>query len=317
MAAHEGRTDGSPALSGSGGAREVVLARSPEAGLAPSPGRQLTEPVLIGPAGNAALPSHALARRVGRPFRLGGARLRASAGADEESGVLDGSLVLMAILGAAAAWVVYLRWKDRRRPEPLAVMLATVGGGGLAVGAAFGAYRVFDWLGAEATWGALAGPLPTAVGIAALIGVAEEGAKLLPVWAFARFSRHFDELLDGGVYAGASAIGFAAAETATMIWVGEGLSLQLLARAVAAPISHVLFAVPAGLGLAAFMLRGRRGLFVLGAGVSVTAHGSYDLLLARGLPGAQASAAVLVLVLWLAFLETARRLEPDPARAGS
>jgi RsiW-degrading membrane proteinase PrsW (M82 family) len=231
--------------------------------------------------------------------------------------VLEASLVAMAILGAAAAWVLYLRWKDRHRPEPLGVMLAAVGGGGLAAGAAFGAYRGFDWLGAEATWGALNGPLASAVGIAAVIGAAEEGAKLLPVWVFARFSRHFDELLDGAVYAGASAIGFSAAETATMIWLGEGLSLPLLSRAVAAPITHALFAVPAGLGLAAWMLRKRLGLFVLGAVVSVTAHGAYDLLLARGLPGAQASAAGIILVLWLAFLETARRLEPDPARVGS
>lgn len=231
--------------------------------------------------------------------------------------MLEASLVLTAILGASAAWVVYLRWKDRRRPEPLALMLAAVGGGGLAVGAAFGAYRVFDWLGAEATWGGLSGPLPSAVGIAAVIGAAEEGAKLLPVWVFARFSRHFDELLDGAVYAGASAIGFSAAETATMIWLGEGSSIQLLTRAVAAPITHVLFAAPAGLGLAAWMLRRRPRLFVLGSVVSVTAHGGYDLLLARGLPGAQAFAAVIVLVLWLAFLETARRLEPDPARTGS
>jgi RsiW-degrading membrane proteinase PrsW (M82 family) len=143
-------------------------------------------------------------------------------------------------------------------------------------------------------------------------GAAEEGAKLLPVWVFARFSRDFDELLDGAVYAGASAIGFSVAETATLIWMGEGLSLQLPTRAVAAPITHVLFAMPAGLGLAAWMLRGRRSLFALGAVVSVTAHGAYDLLLARGLPGAQTSAAVIVLVLWLAFLEIARRLEPDP-----
>lgn len=227
--------------------------------------------------------------------------------------MLEAGLVLMAILGAAAVWVVYLRWKDRHRPEPLATLLAAVGGGGLAVGAAFGAYRVFDWLGAEATWSALSGPLPGALGIAAVIGAAEEGAKLLPVWAFARFSRHFDELLDGAVYAGASAIGFAAAETATLIWMGEGLSLPLLTRAVAAPITHVLFAVPAGLGLAAWMLRGRRSLFALGAVVSVTTHGAYDLLLARGLPGAQISAALIVLALWLAFLEIARRLEPRPA----
>jgi len=224
--------------------------------------------------------------------------------------MLEVTLVLAALLGSAAAWVVYLRWKDRHRPEPLAFLLLATAGGGLAVGAALGAYRIFDWLGAEATWGALGGPLPAAVGIAGVIGAAEEGAKLLPVWVFARWSRHFDELLDGAVYAGASAIGFSAAETVWLLWSGADVSLPLLARTVAAPIAHVLFAVPAGLGLAAWMLRGRPGLFVLGAALSVVAHGAYDLLLARGVPGAQAAAALVVLVLWLGFLETARRLEP-------
>lgn len=222
----------------------------------------------------------------------------------------EASLLLAAIGGGAAAWVVYLRWKDRHRPEPLGALLAAVAAGGLALGAAFGAYRVFDWLGAEATWRALSGPLPGALGIAAVIGVAEEGAKLLPVFVFARWSRHFDELLDGAVYAGAAAVGFSLAETALLVGLGEGASLPLLARGIAAPIAHVLFAVPAGLGLAAWMLHGRGSHFALGAALSVATHGAYDLLLARGAPGARVAAAAIVLALWLAFLETARRLEP-------
>ena len=221
---------------------------------------------------------------------------------------METALVLTALLGAGVGWLSYLRWKDRARPEPLGALLLSVGAGGLAVGVAFGAYRVFDSLGAEATWGALAGPLPGALLVAAVIGSAEEGAKLVPVLAFARWSRDFDELLDGAVYAGASALGFSLAETATLFWMGELEALQLLARALAAPIAHVLFAVPAGLGLAAWRLRAQPGLFALGLAASVVAHGGYDLLLARGTAGAQLAASAVVLVLWLSFLEAARRL---------
>lgn len=218
-------------------------------------------------------------------------------------------LAIPALVASGSAWIVYLRWKDRHRPEPLGAMLGALLAGGVGVGAAFAGYRLFDALGAEASWSALAGPLPVALPVALAIGAAEEGAKLLPVVALAVWSRHFDELLDGAIYAGASAIGFSLAETATFVWLGEPLSGELLARVTAAPIAHVLFAVPAGLGLAAWQLRGRGAALALGLAASVVAHGAYDLLLAR--VATPLPAAGLVLALWIAFLGLARRLEPE------
>lgn len=221
---------------------------------------------------------------------------------------MDTLLAASALVGGATGWVVYLRWKDRHRPEPLGWMLLAVAAGGLAVGAALAGYRLFDSLGARASWGALAGPLPGALAVALAIGLAEEGAKLLPVIAIAHLSRHFDEMLDGAVYAGAAAIGFAGAETASLVMLGEPLSPAFAARAAVAPITHALFAIPAGLGLAAWRLAGRPALFALGAAGSVATHGLYDLLLAR--PGGQPAAAALAGALFLGFLWMARRRAP-------
>jgi RsiW-degrading membrane proteinase PrsW (M82 family) len=206
----------------------------------------------------------------------------------------------------AAVWVAYLRWKDRRRPEPWWWMAGAVVVGALAVGLALLGYRFADTLGRVASWEALTGPWPGAIGVALTIGVVEEGAKLLPVLAIALGSAHFDELWDGPIYAGAAAIGFATAETVALFAAGETAPVETLARALAAPITHVLFAAPWGLGLARWRLEGRPGCFAAGLGASVVLHGAYDLLLAR--PGFHLAATGVVLALWTWMLWTAHRL---------
>jgi RsiW-degrading membrane proteinase PrsW (M82 family) len=206
----------------------------------------------------------------------------------------------------AAAWLVYLRWKDSHRPEPWRLMLLTAVAGGAAVTAALLGYRVLDAVGASATWGALAGPWPAALATALAIGATEELAKLLPVLAVARWSRHFDQLWDGPVYAGAAGVGFALAETVSLFSFGETTLLETLARAATTPITHALFAAPWGLGLALWVLRDRPGALAVGLAVSIAAHAAYDLLLAR--PGTHLVAVGIVLVLWVGLIATGRRL---------
>lgn len=215
-------------------------------------------------------------------------------------------VLLPAAAAGAAAWLVYFRWKDRARPEPLGLQVVTALVGALAVGAALLGYRAVEGVGPVASWEALAGPWSRAVPAALLIGAVEEAAKLLPVLPIALASRHFDELWDGPVYAGAAAAGFALAETALLAATGELGLADGLARAVAAPITHAVFAAPWGLGLARFVLRRDARALGLGFAASAGAHGLYDLLLAR--PGLQLAAAGVVLLLWIWMLVAARRL---------
>ncbi|MCP3983797.1 MAG: PrsW family intramembrane metalloprotease [bacterium] len=221
-------------------------------------------------------------------------------------------LIVPATFGGAAAWIAYLRWKDRRTPEPWPLMIAAAALGSLAVLFAHFGYRALDGVGLHASWELLTGPLPGAMAGALAIGTVEETAKLLPVLPFVWAARSFNEIWDGPVYAGASAVGFALAEAVLLASLGETDMTSTLARAAAAPITHVVFAGPWGLGLAYSALRGARWAFPLGFAISATSHGAYDLLLAR--PGLQLAAAGLVGVLWLVWIAVAARLTRERRR---
>ena len=216
------------------------------------------------------------------------------------------ALTVVTAGAVALAWVAYFRWKDRARPEPLWLMLAAFGGGAVAVALAGFGFAELERASHQNLWNAMSDGDLRAIGAALLIGVGEEGAKLLPVIALALWSRNFDELLDGAVYAGCAGAGFAVVETVLYAWGGFNLS-ELWPRVLAAPISHALFLVPAGLGLAAWRVNRRAWLFPLGFALSVTAHGAYDLSLAA--PGTPALfSAAIVAALWLAFIVAVPKL---------
>ena len=220
---------------------------------------------------------------------------------------MRGIVFAVGLAGAgAAAWITYLRYKDRRRPEPLVLVLLLAGVGAASVGIALLGYDMLGAAGSPVSWDTLMGPLPRALPAALAIGLVEETAKLAPVLPIALFSRHFDELWDGPIYAGAAGVGFAAAESLALFAGGVSFGTEALARAAAAPITHALFAMPWGLGLSWWKLRGRGSALLLGLLASGALHGLYDLLLAR--PGLHLAAAGLVLALWLAVLATGRRL---------
>jgi RsiW-degrading membrane proteinase PrsW (M82 family) len=216
-------------------------------------------------------------------------------------------VLLVSLAGAGAgAWIAYFRWKDKRRPEPWVVLLLTCMAGVVAVGAALLGYGLLEGAGRAPTWEALGGAWRTAIPTALAIGLVEETAKLLPVLVVVGLTRHFDELWDGPVYAGAAGIGFALAETLSFLLAGELGTVAGAARAVAAPITHALFVAPAGLGLAYAVLERRRWALPVGFVASVATHGLYDLFLAR--PGLQLAAAGVVAAIWVWLLAVARHL---------
>lgn len=229
---------------------------------------------------------------------------------------MSGSLVLLLSLAGAGAgaWIAYFRWKDKRRPEPLPLIALTAAAGVLAIAAASLGYDLLEDAGRAPTWEGLGGAWSRALPTALAIGFVEESAKFLPVLLIARLTTHFDELLDGLVYAGAAGAGFALAETVAFLWAGELSTLDAIARAVAAPITHALFAAPAGLGLAYAVLEGRHWALALGFAVSVVSHGAYDLFLAQ--PGLQLAAAGVVLLVWIWLIWIAQRLVRRPVARG-
>jgi RsiW-degrading membrane proteinase PrsW (M82 family) len=209
--------------------------------------------------------------------------------------------------GGAIAWLMYFDLKDRLRPEPRRLLLAAfvLGGGAALLG--LGLYNVAEWLGAPR------GPGATYQSIfiycVLLVGPLEEGVKFL-VARFVVFRwRHFDEPIDGLVYAAAVAIGFATVENVLYAqWLGW---LEQIARSLVSPLTHSLFAAIWGLGTAHafFSVRSRAGRIAWQAGTLVVAmilHGLYDFVLLAG--NATYVASALTLVVWLGLIGYARRL---------
>jgi RsiW-degrading membrane proteinase PrsW (M82 family) len=115
-----------------------------------------------------------------------------------------------------------------------------------------------------------------------VVGLGEEFFKLAAVYLAVFKSEHFDEPMDGIIYAIATSIGFSVVENVLYI-SAFGLSIAPL-RGTIATLAHIAFS-----GLAGFFLGQARFTdkplprVVLGLSVAAFAHGLYDFLLIRRL----------------------------------
>ncbi|WP_313886867.1 PrsW family intramembrane metalloprotease [Saccharomonospora amisosensis] len=163
-------------------------------------------------------------------------------------------------------------WIDRWEPEPAKLLLLTFAWGAFV--ATLTALLINDT--AEAVGDLLLG---TGSGgkVSALVSapLVEEAVKAVPVFAILlRRSQEFDGLVDGIVYAGISAAGFAFTENIYYFGrafaeygFGDGASAGVLAafllRGVLSPFAHPLFTVLTGIGVGLVVRAGRRSLKVL------------------------------------------------------
>jgi RsiW-degrading membrane proteinase PrsW (M82 family) len=202
----------------------------------------------------------------------------------------------------AAVWVYALYREDRRNPEPVWMVLLATLAGALAVPAA-------DFVEGRMI------PSPTflneglaARAIAAFLvsGPVEESLKfvgvLLLVWPWT----HFDEPMDGIVYAAAAGAGFALVEN--LLFMQDGPEV-ILARGPIGTGAHVLFAAFWGGALGhAGHARGPRqaGMLFLGLLLAALAHGAFNMIVfstGEELTVSQGRALQIALVLvCLAFL---------------
>ena len=220
----------------------------------------------------------------------------------------------------AGVWTYALCREDRRNPEPLClVLLACLGG----IGAEVLAQRLEGWLVPDLS--VLDGPLLSRAATALLVaGPVEEAVKLLAVLVLVWPWSHFDEPVDGIVYAAAAGAGFALAENLAFM---AGQPEVILSRGPVGTGAHVLFCAFWGgaLGQAGHVegwLR-RSGLVLLGLGLAALAHGAFDLIVfcvGREITLAQGRALQIVLLCGCAlFLRWRLRaaLSLRPFRFGS
>lgn len=221
-------------------------------------------------------------------------------------------------VGAAAALlpvvpvVAALLWADRWEPEPPRLLLAAFAWG--ACVAALVALGVNETAVTIAR-GLLGSGEGTTVGAVVSAPFAEEAVKglfVLGVWRMLR--REFDGVIDGVVYAGITAAGFAFTENIYYFGAafadgglgnaGSGVVAAFLLRGVTTPFVHPLFGMIFGIGVGLAATRSARWVRVCaplsGYLLAVAAHALWNLV-TISIPAAQFRAFYLLIVVPILF----------------
>jgi protease PrsW len=190
--------------------------------------------------------------------------------------------------GASFLFAYILYWLDLYEKEPL-LLLGGVFAWGVIV-AAGGAFIINTIIGVGifvVTGSEIATNLTTSAVIAPVIEEILKG--LAVVLVFLIFKHEFDSILDGIIYAGVTALGFAAAENAYYIYVygfaeegWQGFRSLALIRLGLVGWQHPFYTAFVGIGLA--LARLNRNVIVklispaLGLGAAIAAHALHNLL---------------------------------------
>lgn len=220
-------------------------------------------------------------------------------------------MLLIRTVGIVAAgallWMLYFDRKDSLKPEPRRLLLLAWGWG---CGSALLALALY-WLAGLVGLPSWPGNSTSEIALycLALVGPVEEGAKFLVARTLVFRWSHFDERIDGMVYAAAVAIGFATVEN--MLFAPLLPWSEQLARAITSPLTHSLFAAIWGFGTAHALLvaRTRTGRLLwqlLPLGLAMALHGLYDFFLLAF--DATLPASGIILLIWVALIFYSRRL---------
>lgn len=224
-----------------------------------------------------------------------------------------GMLLSLVVLGII---VPILLWLDRFERGPPALLAFTFAWGGCV--ATLGALTL------NQIGGALIGAKPGDRLIEILVApVVEESLKgLAPLLLLLIRRRQIDGIVDGMVYAGLSAAGFAAVEDVFYLAQGystsgeHGLFATFLVRVIMSPFAHPLFSIcfGIGIGLSATSARWsvRIGAPILGWGVAVGLHAAWNAAAVLATAGSLWTYLVFQLPLFAVFIAlvvSARRRE--------
>lgn len=157
--------------------------------------------------------------------------------------------MLICSLLPAVLLIGYVRYRDRRRPEPMMRIIQAVIYGLFSAFLAVPLAMALEGLVYSSGYGIFA-VLPFVRGVfSAFVGAAipEESMKLLMLWLMLRNCDDFDEALDGIVYAVCIGMGFAGIENVLYVFQSEdGWATTALMRSLLAVPGHYIFAVLMG-----------------------------------------------------------------------
>jgi RsiW-degrading membrane proteinase PrsW (M82 family) len=176
------------------------------------------------------------------------------------------------LVGTVAAFIpapfylAFFLWLDRYDPEPAWAITAAFAWGALVGVLVSFVVNTFFGAVAAALAGAAAGDALSSIISAPVIEEGIKGLGVILFWLLLR--REFDDVLDGVMYAGVIAIGFATVEN--VLYYGGmflkegvgGLVPLVILRGVLSPYSHALFTCMTGIGCGLARETHRRGLKV-------------------------------------------------------
>lgn len=185
-------------------------------------------------------------------------------------------------------YAAFIYWLDRYEKEPLLLLGGVFVWGALIASA--GAFLINTILGVgilAVTGSERAADITTSTLIAPVIEEALKGFAVLMVFWLAR--KEFDSILDGIVYAGVAALGFAATENSYYIYTfgyaahgWSGLAGLVFVRVILVGWQHPFYTAFSGIGLAIARLQRGRTVKVLapllGFGAAVFTHALHNLL---------------------------------------
>lgn len=226
-------------------------------------------------------------------FVVGGAVITAGIGL-QIGGQAAGIAALAAIIPLFVVVPAFL-WLDRFEAEPPRYLLFAFGWGALVAtavaivlntGSMIFLADVYDVAEAEAD-------VVASVMVAPVVEESLKGLGVLAILLFRR--REFDGVIDGIVYAGLAAAGFAFAEN--ILYLGQayndqgtlGIAATFFVRCVVGPFAHPLFTLWTGVGIG--LAASRRGFLprfvapVVGLALAVVIHAAWNLSAVAGLEG--------------------------------
>jgi RsiW-degrading membrane proteinase PrsW (M82 family) len=229
---------------------------------------------------------------------------------------MEPGLLILPVIVPVLFWGAYHYHKDRHLPEPPGNLLLCFVLGVLAAFVSKGLYIALEPVGLRLDAVHLGETDELALFAYALlaIGPIEEFAKMLPFLLVVLRLPHFDEPMDGIIYASFIALGYAAIENYHYLDFLSGT--EAAARGFAGPVIHILFASIWAHWITRAHLAGRPMIkailagFVLAAGL----HGFYDYLVLRSPVASLPIAAAMIAGIWIWRLRLLRQLHDDAVR---
>ena len=203
-------------------------------------------------------------------------------------------------------WLIYFYRRDKHEPEPKRLIVKCFVFGIIsAAPAAFLEHLLSGFLSGEASLSTVFSSMFL------IVGPTEEFMKFLFMVLAIRNAPEFNDVIDGFIYAGAVALGFASIEN--FIYLSEHGTQLILLRGPLSTLAHVLFSGYWGLAYAEVKLgRKKQSACFLALLAAAFLHGLFNFVLAA--MAGVGVVAIIALMIWM-WRKTSRDIDDANARS--